>query len=458
VLEELWIRLPVTLEIAIFATLVSSLIAIPLGTLAAIHQDTWPDYVVRLVSIGGLAPPSLWGGILIILFLVIFFQWNPPLEFVSPLADPWENCKQLVWPILSVGCRYAAVTARMTRSTVLEVMREDYIRTAWAKGLRDRMVVVKHTLTNAMLPVITIVGAEFAFLIGGLVVTETVFTLNGVGSFMVDAIAHRDIPVVQALVLLTAFVFVVINLTVDLLYACLDLKVSYRSGGADDSEGSGDSSGAAALTPRCRGQGLGQLPRMGSDPEVCNRGPRGSGASCVADAPPLGKDAADGPDGVGVARRLNLAPELAAVGAAVPLATDQGGHVWDQHPIRPSELREVQAVYPDYCLREALQDGWQLAEKALQAICPQVVLGQCHLHPTRRLSHALAEYHTQHPEVSPNHVTDVAGPPRSHPGGAAGDHPRPAAAAIAQRLPLQAVSPSCAQKTPPFLNLLQTRP
>jgi peptide/nickel transport system permease protein len=228
VTEELWIRLPVTLEVAVFATLVSSLIAIPLGMLAAIHQDTWPDYVVRVVSIGGLAVPAFWIGMLIILLLVIWFRWSPPLEFVSPLVDPWENFKQLVWPILSVGYRYAAVTTRMTRSTMLEVMREDYIRTAWAKGLHERMVVLKHTLKNAMLPVITIIGTEFAFLIGGLVVTETIFTLNGVGSFMVDAIAHRDIPVVQALVLLIALIFVVINLLVDVLYAWLDPRVSYR--------------------------------------------------------------------------------------------------------------------------------------------------------------------------------------------------------------------------------------
>jgi peptide/nickel transport system permease protein len=228
IMEELWIRLPLSLEVAIMATIVSTIIAIPLGTIAAIRQDTWVDYLVRVISIGGLAIPSFWTGILIILFLVIFFEWGPPLEFVSITQDPWENFKQLVWPIVSVGYRYAAVTTRMTRSTVLEVMREDYIRTAWAKGLRERIVVTKHALKNAMLPVITIVGTEFAFLIGGLVVTETVFTLNGVGRFMVDAIAHRDIPVVQTLVLLIAFIFVFVNLLTDLLYAWFDPRISYR--------------------------------------------------------------------------------------------------------------------------------------------------------------------------------------------------------------------------------------
>jgi peptide/nickel transport system permease protein len=226
--EELSNRLPMTLQVALFATLISTVIAIPLGTLAAVRQDTWVDYLVRVISIGGLAIPAFWTGILIILFLVVYFEWSPPLVFVPLWEDPWENLKQLVWPIVTVGYRNAAVGTRMTRSAVLEVMREDYIRTAWAKGLQERLVVVKHTLKNAMLPVITIIGAELAFLMGGLVVTETVFTLNGLGRFMVDAILHRDIPVVQTMVLLTAFGIVFINLIVDLLYAGLDPRISYR--------------------------------------------------------------------------------------------------------------------------------------------------------------------------------------------------------------------------------------
>ena len=227
-MEELAIRFPLTLEVAILATLVTIIIALPLGTMAAIRQDSWVDYVIRVFSIGGLAMPSFVTGLLIILFLVIMFQWSPPLEFVSLAEDPWENFKQLVWPIITVGYRQAAVVTRMTRSTVLEVMREDYIRTAWAKGLQERIVVVKHTLKNAVLPVVTILGTEFAFLIGGLVVTETVFTLNGVGSFVVDAIAHRDIPVVQSLILLIAFSFVFVNLVIDLFYGWLDPRISYR--------------------------------------------------------------------------------------------------------------------------------------------------------------------------------------------------------------------------------------
>ena len=228
VTQELLIRLPLSLELALFATMVSVIIAIPLGMLAAVRQDTWVDYVVRVVSIGGLAIPGFWVGILTILALVIYFGWGPPLEFTPPWVDPWANFSMMIWPVVTVGYRFSAVTTRMTRSTVLEVLREDYIRTAWAKGLRERAVVVRHALKNAMLPVITLIGTEFAFLIGGLVVTETVFTLNGVGRFVVDAVAHRDYPVVQALVFLIAFGFVIVNLLVDLTYAWFDPRIRYH--------------------------------------------------------------------------------------------------------------------------------------------------------------------------------------------------------------------------------------
>jgi peptide/nickel transport system permease protein len=228
VIEEVLIRLPLSLEVAILATIVSVVLAVPLGMLAAVRQDTWVDYAIRVVSIGGQAIPSFWVGILVILFLVIYFGWGPPLEFTPPWVDPWANFQQLVWPVVTIGYRYAAVTTRMTRSTVLEVLREDYIRTAWAKGLRERAVVIRHALKNAMLPVVTLVGTEFAFLIGGLVVTETVFTLNGVGRFVVDAVAHRDYPVVQALVFLIALAFVVVNLLIDLTYAWLDPRIRYH--------------------------------------------------------------------------------------------------------------------------------------------------------------------------------------------------------------------------------------
>ena len=144
VIEELVGRLPLSLELAILATIVSVLLAIPFGVLAAARRDTWIDYLIRVVSIGGLAIPSFWVGILIILLLVIYFGWGPPLEYTPPWIDPWANFQQMVWPVVTVGYRYAAVTTRMTRSTLLEVLGDDYIRTAWAKGLRERAVVVRH--------------------------------------------------------------------------------------------------------------------------------------------------------------------------------------------------------------------------------------------------------------------------------------------------------------------------
>ena len=228
VVEELLIRLPLSLELAFLATGVSVLIAIPLGMLAAARQDTWVDYVVRVISIGGLAIPSFWVGILVILLLVIYFGWGPPLEFTPPWVDPWANFQQMVWPVVTVGYRYAAVTTRMTRSTVLEVLREDYIRTAWAKGLRERVVIFRHALKNALLPVITIAGLQLGALLGGTVIAETIFTLPGVGRFLIDSINHRDYPVVQCAVFLSAVIFIVLNFLIDVIYGLLDPRIRAR--------------------------------------------------------------------------------------------------------------------------------------------------------------------------------------------------------------------------------------
>ena len=226
--DEIKIRLELSVQLALMATLVAVLIAIPAGTLAALKQDTWIDYLVRIVSIGGLALPSFWLGIVIILGFLIVFKWMPPLSFTSFWIDPWANLAQMIWPALAVGYRYSAMATRMTRSAVLEVLREDYVRTARAKGLRERAVVIKHALRNALLPVITVIGLEFAFLIGGLVVTEQVFNLNGIGMLFVESISHRDYTMTQALVLLVSFAFIFMNLLVDLLYAYLDPRIRYQ--------------------------------------------------------------------------------------------------------------------------------------------------------------------------------------------------------------------------------------
>ncbi|HLC42889.1 MAG TPA: ABC transporter permease [Methylomirabilota bacterium] len=226
--EEIRIRLELSLELAIMATVVAVLLAIPLGTLAALKQDSWVDYFVRVFSIAGLAMPSFWLGILIILFFLIVFKWLPPLTFTSFAVDPKANLAQLIWPALAVGYRYSAMATRMTRSSVLEVLREDYIRTARAKGLWEKLILSRHALKNAMLPVITVIGLEFAFLIGGLVVTEQVFNLNGIGMLFVESITRRDYTMTQALVLLVSFAFILVNFIVDLTYAWLDPRIRYQ--------------------------------------------------------------------------------------------------------------------------------------------------------------------------------------------------------------------------------------
>ena len=228
VVHEIAIRLELSLQLALMATFVAILLSVPLGTLAALKQDTWVDYFVRVFSIAGLAVPSFWLGILIILGFLIIFQWLPPLTFTSFWVDPKANLTQLIWPALAVGYRYSAVATRMTRSAVLEVLREDYIRTARAKGLWEKVVLVRHALKNAMLPVITVIGLEFAFLVGGLVVTEQVFNLNGIGMLFVESIAQRDYIMVQTLVLLISFVFIFVNFLVDLVNAYLDPRIRYQ--------------------------------------------------------------------------------------------------------------------------------------------------------------------------------------------------------------------------------------
>jgi len=227
VIDEIAVRLELSIELAVLATLLAIALAVPLGILAAIKQDTWVDYLIRIFSIGGLAMPSFWIGILIVLFLLTVFYWSPPLTFTPFFQDPVANLSQLIWPAIAVGYRYAAVAMRMTRSSVLEVMREDYIRTARAKGNAERAVVVRHALRNSLLPVVTVISLEFAFLVGGLVVTEQVFNLNGIGKLLVDAVAHRDYTLIQALVLLLASVFVFVNFLVDMLYVVLDPRIRY---------------------------------------------------------------------------------------------------------------------------------------------------------------------------------------------------------------------------------------
>lgn len=233
ILHEVGLRFELSLQVAIMATITSIIIAIPLGTLSAVYQNTWIDYLVRTFSIAGIAMPSFWLGILIILGLLTFTQsyfgtpWMPPIEFRSIWVDPLHNLSQLIWPAVATGYRYSAVATRMTRSSLLEVLREDYVRTARAKGLLEKVIINRHALSNALLPVVTVIGIEFAFLIGGLVVTEQVFNLNGIGRLFVDSVTNQDFNMTQHLVMLVVMIFVFTNFVVDVMYAWLDPRIRY---------------------------------------------------------------------------------------------------------------------------------------------------------------------------------------------------------------------------------------
>jgi peptide/nickel transport system permease protein len=218
---------PVTLELAVLSTLIAVLIGVPTGVVSAVRQDSGLDYALRVFSLAGLSMPSFWLGMVIILALVAWTGWIPPMTYVSPAENFRVHALQFLLPALAVGYRSSALIMRITRSALLEVLREDYVRTAWAKGQTDRTVIWRHALQNAMLPVVTVIGIEFAFLIGGLVVTETVFNLPGVARFLVQAILWRDYPVVQSLVMFIATVVILSNLAVDMLYGVLDPRVRY---------------------------------------------------------------------------------------------------------------------------------------------------------------------------------------------------------------------------------------
>ncbi|HZT47767.1 MAG TPA: ABC transporter permease [Hyphomicrobiaceae bacterium] len=234
IISEVGLRFQLSLQVAIMATVLSIMIAIPLGTISAVKQNTWIDYVVRGFSIAGVAMPSFWLGILIILGILITSKawfgrpWMPPITYVPIWQDPLYNLSMLVWPALATGYRYSAVATRMTRSAMLEVLREDYVRTARAKGLFRKLIVRRHALRNALLPVITIIGIEFAFLMGGLVVTEQVFNLNGLGKLFVESVSNQDYNMTQALVMLVVAIFAFTNLAVDVVYAWLDPRIRYN--------------------------------------------------------------------------------------------------------------------------------------------------------------------------------------------------------------------------------------
>lgn len=227
IIDEVKPRVLVTAQLAIGAILVSLIIAIPIGTVSAIKQDSWVDYLMRIVSIGGLSMPSFWLATLLIMVLSRYFGWLPPLEYKEPWVDPRSNLSQMFWPVIILGYALSASVSRMTRSAVLEALREDYVRTARAKGLGGFAIHTRHVLRNALLPIVTISAGQFGNLIGGAVVAESIFVLPGMGSYIVNSITLRDYPAVQFAVTMMAFVFVFINLATDLSYGILDPRIRY---------------------------------------------------------------------------------------------------------------------------------------------------------------------------------------------------------------------------------------
>jgi peptide/nickel transport system permease protein len=227
VAKDLAAKFPITLELTVLAMLIATIIAVPLGLISAIKQDTPADYVARVISIAGVALPNFWVGILIVYFLVLLFAWMPPLGYASLWDDPWTNLKQFIFPALALGFYQMAFTARVTRSSMLEVYREDYTRTARGKGLAERVVILRHALKNALLPVVTISGYQFGRLLGGTVVIETIFMIPGMGKLLVDSVFHRDYTEVQAIVMVITVTVLLLNLALDLGYAWLNPRIRY---------------------------------------------------------------------------------------------------------------------------------------------------------------------------------------------------------------------------------------
>ncbi len=228
VLDQVKSALPLTIEIALVTMALAMLIAVPLGVISAIRQDTWIDYLLRIFSIGFLAMPIFWTGLVAILISLEFFNWIPPIEYKEIWEDPVENFKKLWLPILILAINSSAVIARMMRSGTLEILRQDYVRTAYAKGLSERLVLSRHVIKNAMLPVITVAGLQAAILFGGVLIMEQLFVLPGIGFKLVSSITTDDFPMIQFIVIMIAFFIMIINLLVDLTYGLLDPRIRYQ--------------------------------------------------------------------------------------------------------------------------------------------------------------------------------------------------------------------------------------
>jgi peptide/nickel transport system permease protein len=228
ILDEYVRRLPVTLELALLTVLISVTFGVAVGVLSAVRQETWLDYGGRVVAMMALAMPFFWLGILVVVLPAIYFRWTPLWTYVRLTVDPLENLKIVIFPALVFGVSRAGPIMRVMRSSMLEVQRQDYIRTAWAKGLPERRVIFKHAIKNALIPVVSILGLQIHFYLGGSVIIESIFRLPGIGQFFFEALIRRDYPVVQSVNLFFATFTLLLNIIVDFSYAYLDPRIRYR--------------------------------------------------------------------------------------------------------------------------------------------------------------------------------------------------------------------------------------
>jgi peptide/nickel transport system permease protein len=225
--EDLVKKLPITLELTILAVLLANIVAVPLGVISALKQDTLGDYVSRIITLAGISVPNFWVAILMIIFLLLWTGWLPPLGYENLWEDPWTNLQQLFFPAIALGFSNMAFIGRVTRSAMLEVLRDDYIRTARAKGLSERLVLSRHALRNALLPVVTTSGYEFGRLLAGTVIIETIFLIPGMGRYLIDAVFHRDYTAIQGMMVVIAVSVLTVNVILDLAYAWLDPRIRF---------------------------------------------------------------------------------------------------------------------------------------------------------------------------------------------------------------------------------------
>ncbi len=226
--EKILNRLPVTIELGLLAIVIGLVIALPIGIYSAIRQDTLADYAGRTIAVIGLATPNFWLALMVILYPAIWWGWSPPMELIPFTEDPLGNLAVFFIPSLILGTALSAATMRMTRTMMLEVLRQDYIRTAWSKGLRERVVVIRHTIKNALIPIVTLIGLQLPLLVGGSVIMEHIFSLPGLGRLLLTALTSRDYPVVSGVNLFFATVVVAVNLLIDLIYPYLDPRIRYK--------------------------------------------------------------------------------------------------------------------------------------------------------------------------------------------------------------------------------------